>query len=219
MFYVQVFKACITLMIFYFGWLLKFTVWSFCFCLIRRYLLSRYHGQGTRCPWSHGRLRSPWGPGLSSAVWRQQSEHLPHGAVWGLNMAWKVRGGARLIPSTKHLDFNCCYYSERRKCSERVFIYSYKKLCVCVYTRLLSHVWLFAIPWTAACQVPLSRGLSRQEYWRGLPIPSLEDLPDPWTEPASLMSPALADGFFTTSATWRDLYVYISVFLSVFLRG
>ena len=48
-------------------------------------------------------------------------------------MAWKVRGGARLIPSTKHLDFNCCYYSKRRKCSERVFIYSCKKLCVCVH--------------------------------------------------------------------------------------
>ena len=88
--------------------------------------------KGPGAPWSHWRLRSPWGPGVFSAVWRQQSEHLPHGAVWGLNMAWKVRGGAWLIPSTKHLDFNCCYYSERRECSERVFIYSYKKLCVCV---------------------------------------------------------------------------------------
>ena len=34
-----------------------------------------------------------------------------------------------------------------------------------------------AIPWTVACQVPLSKGFSRQEYWSGLPFPSPEDLP------------------------------------------
>ena len=44
-------------------------------------------------------------------------------------------------------------------------------------------------------------GISRQEYWSGLPCPSPGDLPDPRIEPASLMSPALAGGFFTTSAT------------------
>ena len=31
-----------------------------------------------------------------------------------------------------------------------------------------------------------------------MPYPPLGDLPDPGIEPASLMSPALADGFFTT---------------------
>ena len=31
-------------------------------------------------------------------------------------------------------------------------------------------------PWTAAHQAPLSMGFSRQEYWSGLPFPSLEDL-------------------------------------------
>ena len=35
--------------------------------------------------------------------------------------------------------------------------------------------------------------------WAAIPSPG--DLPDPGTEPASLMSPALAGGFFTTSAT------------------
>ena len=33
----------------------------------------------------------------------------------------------------------------------------------------LSHVWLFATPWTAAYQAPLSMGFSRQEYWSGMP--------------------------------------------------
>ena len=38
----------------------------------------------------------------------------------------------------------------------------------------LSHVQLFATPWTAAFQAPLSMGFSRQEYWSGLPLPSLD---------------------------------------------
>ena len=36
----------------------------------------------------------------------------------------------------------------------------------------LSCVWLFATPWTAAYQAPPSMGLSRQEYWSGVPSPS-----------------------------------------------
>ena len=41
---------------------------------------------------------------------------------------------------------------------------------VCMLSRL-SHVRLFATPWTAAHQAPLSMGFSRQEYWSGLPCP------------------------------------------------
>ena len=53
-------------------------------------------------------------------------------------------------------------------------------------------------------QTPLSMGCSKQEYWSGLPCPPPGDLPDPGIKPASLTSPALAGGFFTTSATWGD---------------
>ena len=42
-----------------------------------------------------------------------------------------------------------------------------------------------ATPWTVACQVPLSMGFSRQEYWSGLPFPSSGDLPNPGIEPRS----------------------------------
>ena len=49
----------------------------------------------------------------------------------------------------------------------------------------LSRVWLFETPWTVAHQAPLSMGLSRQEYWSGLPFPSPGDLPDPGMEPRS----------------------------------
>ena len=51
--------------------------------------------------------------------------------------------------------------------------------------------------------VPLSMGFSRQEYWSGLPCPPPRDLPDPGIKPTSLKSPALADGFCITSATWE----------------
>ena len=41
-----------------------------------------------------------------------------------------------------------------------------------VKVKSLSCVWLFATPWTAAHQAPLSMGFSRQEYWSGVPLPS-----------------------------------------------
>ena len=64
-----------------------------------------------------------------------------------------------------------------------------------------SRVQLFVTLWTSAHRTPLSKGFAKQEYWAGLPFPPPGDLPDPWIEPASLMSPALASGFFSTSTT------------------
>ena len=49
--------------------------------------------------------------------------------------------------------------------------------------------------------------VSRQEYWNGLPFPSQGDLPDPGMEPTSLVSPALAGGFFTTGLIWVQILV------------
>ena len=50
---------------------------------------------------------------------------------------------------------------------------------------LLSHVQLFATPWTVAYQASPSMGFSRQECWSGSPFPSPGDLPDPGSEPGS----------------------------------
>ena len=69
-------------------------------------------------------------------------------------------------------------------------IHTYTHTCVCVLS-CFSCVQLFVTPWTVAHQAPLSLGFSRQEHWSGLPCPPPGDLPDPGTEPASLMSPAL----------------------------
>ena len=59
-----------------------------------------------------------------------------------------------------------------------------------------SHVQLSATLWTIACQVPLSMGFSRQEYWSGLPCPTPGDLPDPGMKP---VSPALQTDSFLLS--------------------
>ena len=61
---------------------------------------------------------------------------------------------------------------------------------------------LFAITWTGAQQALLSRGFSQQEYLSGVPFPPPGDLPNPGIEPMSRTHPAVAGGFFTTSATW-----------------
>ena len=50
---------------------------------------------------------------------------------------------------------------------------------------LLSHVWLFVIPWNLAHQALLSMEFSRQQYWSGLPFPSAGNFPDPGIEPGS----------------------------------
>ena len=60
-----------------------------------------------------------------------------------------------------------------------------------------------ATPWTVACETPLSMGFSRQEHWNWLSFPLPGDLPNPGIKLASLKSPALTGGFFTTSATWE----------------
>ena len=70
--------------------------------------------------------------------------------------------------------------------------------CVYVCAQLLNCIQLFAAPWTAAHQAPLSMEFSRQEYWSGLPFPSPEDLPNPGIEPASPCISCTSRQFFTT---------------------
>ena len=67
----------------------------------------------------------------------------------------------------------------------------------------------FANPWTIACQAPLSLGFSRQEYWSGLPFPSLRDFPYPGVKPmspawqmASLPLSCLGSPKYLAKSTW-----------------
>ena len=64
---------------------------------------------------------------------------------------------------------------------------------------VLSCVQFFVTPWMIARLATLSMGFSRQKYLSGLPFPPPGDLSDPGIKPVSPVSPALADGFFTTA--------------------
>ena len=54
-----------------------------------------------------------------------------------------------------------------------------------VKVKSLGRVRLFVTPWTVIYQASLSMGISRHEYWSGLPFLSAGDLPDPGIEPKS----------------------------------
>ena len=65
--------------------------------------------------------------------------------------------------------------------------------------KLLSHVRLFATPWTVAYK---STEFFRQEYWSGLPFPSAGDLPDPGIESGS---PALEADALTSEPPGKSM--------------
>ena len=72
-----------------------------------------------------------------------------------------------------------CIVSVQCKSADTDLEYSLQKV------KSLSRVRLFVTPWTVAYQAPPSLGLSRQEYWSGLPFPSPGDIPNPGIEPGS----------------------------------
>ena len=84
-------------------------------------------------------------------------------------------------------------------------------VCVLCYLSHFSCVQILCNSITEACQVSLSMGFSRQEYWSGLPFPSLGDLLYPGIKPGSLRSPALASGFFTASTTWEKISSFLEI--------
>ena len=81
---------------------------------------------------------------------------------------------------------------ETKRQKFQIYHFTNVRVCICAQS-----CPTLETPWTVAHQVLLSMEFSRQEYWSGLPFPTPGDLPDPGTEPMSLVSPALACGFFT----------------------
>ena len=69
-----------------------------------------------------------------------------------------------------------------------------------------SCVGLFVTPWTVTRQPPLSMEFFKQEYWNGLPFPTLWGLPNPGMEPVSPASSVLTGGFFTTEPPLRTVF-------------
>ena len=74
------------------------------------------------------------------------------------------------------------------------------KLCI-LLCQLLSHVQLFATPWTVAHQAPLSMESSKKEYWSGQPFPSPRDLPNRGIKPRP---PALLEDSLLSEPTGKS---------------
>ena len=71
---------------------------------------------------------------------------------------------------------------------------------------VLSHVWLFATPWTVDCQVQLFMRFSKQDYRSGLPFPPPGDLPNLGSVPGSLYCLHWQADSLPLTATWRLYY-------------
>ena len=73
--------------------------------------------------------------------------------------------------------------------------------------KLLSHVWLFVIPWTVAYQAPLPVEFSWQECWSELPFPSVVDLPDLGIELISVQFSSFTQSYLTLcdSMDWNHV--------------
>ena len=104
------------------------------------------------------------------------------------------------------------------------FFFSHDNRCVVVFCMqgcvlsFFSHVRLCATLWTAACQASLSMGFSRQEYWSGLPSPLQEIFLTQGLNLCLLCLPALATGFFTTSATWEAQWYLTKTLICISIK-
>ena len=77
---------------------------------------------------------------------------------------------------------------------------------------MLSRAWLNVTPWTVTHQASLSMEFLREEYWSELPFPSAGDLPNSGIKHVSLVSPALAGGFFTIVPPGKPFYFLFCIF-------
>ena len=83
-------------------------------------------------------------------------------------------------------------------------------LCLSVY-----HGGLFTrscptlvTPCTVVYQAPLSMGFTRQQYWSGLPFPSLGDLPNPGIKPRSpvLQADSIMDEYYSCVCVYACIF-------------
>ena len=96
--------------------------------------------------------------------------------------------------STPLIDSNRIDFESELSIQHPVF-FSYPPCAVLCCAQSLNRVQLYD-PWTIVRQAPLSMGLSRQEYWNGLPCHPPGDLPVPGIKPSS---PALWQIFYHLS--------------------
>ena len=101
------------------------------------------------------------------------------------------------------------------------FVYGRKHTWIlwvfCIFVCVLSHVQFFTMLWTVACQVPLSMGVFRQEYWSGLLFPPPGDLPKPGIKPTSPISPAVQVDSLPTEPSEKPILYFICIIVSCYM--
>jgi len=102
---------------------------------------------------------------------------------------------SRKITSKDHYIWKLCGLQVKKDCK------NFRSACMCMLSYFI-HVWLFVTLWTATHQAPLAMGFSRQEYWSGLPCPSLGNLPNLGTHISCVSS--TADRFFTYYMAFKE---------------
>ena len=107
---------------------------------------------------------------------------------------------------------------EERYCYSTLELSSIYNYCLFFVLSCFICVRLFVTLWTVVRQAPLSMGFSRQECWGGLPRPPPGDLLAPGIKPTSLMSPAVAGRFFTTSTTWEPCALFTGGYVEAWSR-
>ena len=148
------------------------------------------------------RLRRRWfDPWVGKIPWRRK--WLMHTSIlaWKISMdrgAWRAKGHG----TSKESETNEHTHRDRIK-----FIFLLLICLAYVWAKLLQSCLTLCNLVDYSPQAPLSMGFSRQGYWSGLPCHPPGDLPVPGIETVSLISPALAGRFFTTSATWEALLI------------
>ena len=131
-------------------------------------------------------------------MWQKCTHPVPTSQAWALMLhwssihtywgcEWKVHGNTLPAAAAKSLRLCPTLWDSidgsppgspvpgilQARTLEWVVISSSKAWKWKVKVKMLSHIRLLATPWTAAYQVPPSMGFSRQEYWSGVPLPSL----------------------------------------------
>ena len=132
-------------------------------------------------------------PILSMLKWKNRDINFPRvkqavmvdlGFEPSLSLHYILKGDWAKEPSCLESTFKVTLWEKRGPCQIQIWI-----LALLYYlaneVKSLSHVQLFATPWTVAHQAPPSMKFSRQEYWSGLPFPPPGVLPEPGVEPKS----------------------------------
>ena len=121
--------------------------------------------------------------------WRREEREKKKKKESGIEASETAAHFFRVLEPNSLLEESPAYQERRVKGGTKVAAYVVDMFVVIV--QLLSHVWLFATPWTVACQAPLSF------------TTTLGDLSNPRIESESLVSPVLAGRFFTTAPSGK----------------